>query len=120
MAEHNELGIAGENLAVKHLKKQGYSIVDRNWRYGKEEIDIIAKKDDTLVVVEVKTRHSDFFGEPHQFVSRSKQQHLIKAANAYVEKHDLDVEVRFDIIGIVLNQREERIEHLEGAFQPRW
>ncbi|MBT3647954.1 MAG: YraN family protein [Flavobacteriales bacterium] len=104
MADHNDLGDLGEDLAVSHLMKSGYSILDRNWRYGREEIDIIALKDNDLAIVEVKTRASDYFGNPEEFVSRKKQAHLIRAANAYVQRNDLDVEVRFDVVGIILNQ----------------
>src|SRR5690606_38292386 len=102
MAEHNDLGTEGETIAANHLVKQGYKILERNWRFGKEEIDIIAQKEDTLVVVEVKARFSNFFGEPEEFVSRAKQKHLIKASQAYIEKHNLDLEVRFDIIGVIV------------------
>lgn len=120
MASHNDLGEQGEAIAVEHLLSKGYEILDRNWHFGKEEIDIIARKKDDLIIVEVKTRNSDFFGEPHEFVSRAKQNHLVKAAHAYIQKHDLDVNVRFDIIGIILNTRTQKVEHLEGAFQPKW
>ncbi|MEX2596591.1 MAG: YraN family protein [Salibacteraceae bacterium] len=120
MASHNELGEKGEEIAHAHLIKNGYKMLERNWRFGKEEIDIIAQQGDELVVVEVKTRNSDFFGEPHQFVSKGKQNHLIRAAHAYIEKHDLDLEVRFDVIGIIVNAKTEKLEHIEGAFQPRW
>lgn len=120
MAEHNDLGQAGEEMAVAHLRKSGYQILERNWRFGKEEIDIIARIADELVVVEVKTRNSDFFGEPHEFVSKSKQNHMIRAAHAYVEKKDLDVEVRFDVIGIIINPSGTKLDHIEDAFQPRW
>jgi putative endonuclease len=120
MASHNELGEQGEELANAHLLRNGYTILERNWRFGKEEIDIIAIQGDELVIVEVKTRNSDFFGEPHQFVSKSKQSHLIRAAHAFVEKKDLDVEVRFDVIGVIINTKEQRLLHLEDAFQPKW
>lgn len=120
MADHNDLGMEGEDMAVAHLVKNGYSILERNWRFGKEEIDIIARIGQELVVVEVKTRNSDFFGEPHEFVSKSKQNHMIRAAHAYVEKRDLDLEVRFDIIGIIINKAGQKLDHMEGAFQPRW
>ncbi|MEZ4721961.1 MAG: YraN family protein [Flavobacteriales bacterium] len=120
MASHNELGEKGEELAVQHLIKSGYQIRERNWRYGKEEIDIIATIGDELAIVEVKTRNSDFFGEPQEFVSKAKQNHMIRAANAYVEKHDIDLEVRFDVIGIIINSKGTKIDHIEGAFQPRW
>lgn len=120
MASHNELGVIGEDMAVDHLRKLNYKILERNWTFGKEEIDIIAQHEGQLVIVEVKTRDSDYFGDPEQFVSRKKQGHLIKAAHAYVQKKDLDLEVRFDVIGIILNQNEKRLNHLENAFQPRW
>jgi len=120
MASHNELGEQGEELANAHLLRNGYTILERNWRFGKEEIDIIAIQGDELVIVEVKTRNSDFFGEPHQFVSKSKQSHLIRAAHAFAEKKDLDVEVRFDVIGVIINTKEQRLLHLEDAFQPKW
>ena len=64
MAEHNEMGKEGEELAAEYLVKQGYTIEARNWRYGHEEIDIIARKDDLLLIVEVKTRRSNYFGQP--------------------------------------------------------
>ena len=120
MASHNELGEQGEELATQHLLARGYSILERNWRFGKEEIDIIARIGQELVIVEVKTRNSDFFGEPHEFVSKGKQNHLIRAAHAYVDRNDLDLEVRFDVVGIIINQKGQRLEHIEGAFQPRW
>lgn len=120
MADHNELGDRGEEIATAHLRKLGYEILDRNWRFGKEEIDIIAKHNDELIIVEVKTRNSDFFGNPAESVTRAKQAHLIRAAHAYIEKHDLDVETRFDVIGIVLNHKGQNLEHIEGAFMPRW
>lgn len=120
MAGHNDLGAEGEKLALKHLLSRGYTILETNWRFGKEEIDIIARIGMELVIVEVKTRNSNFFGEPEEFVSRAKQQHMIRAANAYVEKHDLDLEVRFDVIGIIVNRQGTSVNHLEGAFLPRW
>ena len=120
MASHNDLGDKGEELANAHLIKSGYTILERNWRFGKEEIDIIARIADELVIVEVKTRNSDFFGEPHEFVTKGKQSHMIRAANAYIEKHDLDLETRFDVIGIILNSKGQKIDHIEGAFQPIW
>ena len=120
MATHNDLGADGEEIAVHHLRSLGYKILERNWRFGKEEIDIIAELAHELVVVEVKTRNSDFFGDPHAFVSKSKQAHMVRATHAYVVKHDIDKEVRFDVIGIILNKMEQRLEHIEGAFQPRW
>ena len=118
MAEHNDLGLLGEELAATFLSQNGYTILEKNWRFGREEIDILAQKEDTLVVVEVKTRSGSFFGEPEEFVNRQKQKNLIKAANAYINKNDLDLEVRFDIIGVILTGKSHSIHHIEDAFQP--
>lgn len=118
MAEHNDTGIKGEDLAAVYLEGKGYAILEKNWRFGREEIDIIAQDKDTLVVAEVKTRSGNFFGEPEEFVNRQKQKNLIKAINAYIEKNNLDLEVRFDIIGVILTGKSHRINHIEDAFHP--
>jgi putative endonuclease len=94
MAEHNETGKAGEELAVKYLRSKGYTILETNWRLGRNEIDIIAEADHCLVVVEVKTRHSTDFGNPESFVTREKQRLLIRAANAYIRRHSVTTETR--------------------------
>lgn len=120
MATHNDLGNEGEELAVGHLVQNGWKILERNWRFGREEIDIIAQKDEVLSIVEVKTRFSNFLGEPYEAVSKSKQKSIIRAANHFVEKNDLDLEVQFDIISIVLNKNQQKITHIEEAFSPRW
>jgi len=117
MAKHNELGILGEVMAVDFLQQHGYQILERNWRYLKAEIDIIAQKEKgILVIVEVKTRSNSFIGNPEEFVTPKKIKLLVKAADQYVILSGLDVEVRFDIIAIVKNSKYERIEHLEDAF----
>ena len=118
MAEHNDKGQEGEELAATFLSQKGYTVLEQNWRFGREEIDILAQKEDTLVVVEVKTRSGSFFGEPEEFVNRQKQKNLIKAANAYIDKNDLDLEVRFDIIGVILTGKSHSINHVEDAFHP--
>ncbi len=116
MAEHNELGKLGEELAIEFLQKKGYSILETNWTFQKAEIDIIAQKDNILAVVEVKTRSSVDFGLPQDFVNPKKMQLLVKAANEYVVQNDLDVEVRFDIIAIHKEKQKFNIEHIEEAF----
>ena len=117
MAYHNELGKIGEQLAADYLSRNGYEILVRNYYFDKAEIDIIAQKDPkTLVIVEVKTRNSDYFGDPQDFVKPSKIKLLVKAANEYVISNDLDVEVRFDIIAIIKNKSIEKIEHFKDAF----
>ena len=113
---HNELGRWGEEYAVKYLIENGYEILDRNWFYDKAEIDIIAKKDNEIIIAEVKTRNSSFFGDPQDFVSKSKIKLLVKAANEFVITNDLDAEVRFDVIAVLKNKNEEKLEHFKNAF----
>ncbi|MFD1603414.1 YraN family protein [Flavobacterium artemisiae] len=120
MAEHNELGKKGEELAVSHLKENGYKILQRNWVFQKAEIDIIAQKKSILAIVEVKTRSSLDFGAPQDFVKPKKIQLLIKAVNAYINDREKDfeedLEIRFDIVAIHKNGESFAIEHLTDAF----
>lgn len=116
MAKHNELGSFGEKQAVDLLLQKGYKILDTNWRYQKAEVDIIANKDDILVAVEVKTRTSTDYGDPQDFVNSKKIRLLTKAVDEYIQRRELDVEVRFDIIAITSNTKKLEIEHLKDAF----
>ena len=116
MAKHNELGALGEALAVEFLQKNKYKIVERNWRFKKAEVDIIAQKNNVLAIVEVKTRSSNYFGNPQDFVNQKKIKLLVEAVNEYVNAKNLDVEVRFDIVAITKSQNNFDIEHLEAAF----
>ena len=116
MAQHNELGKKGEQLAVDFLLENGYEIIERNYRFDKAEVDIIAKKETFLAIIEVKTRSTIDFGNPQDFVKPKQIQHLVKAVDVYVNENELDVEVRFDIIAIVKEDNGFIIEHLENAF----
>ena len=116
MAEHNELGKLGEELAVDFLRKAGYEILETNWVFQKAEVDIIAKKANVLAIVEVKTRSDISFGLPQEAVKQKKIQLLVKAVNEYVIRKDLDVAVRFDIISIVKSGNSFITDHLEDAF----
>ena len=118
MAEHIELGEKGEELARKYLREKGYKIIKTNWRFGKDEIDIIAIDNDYLVIVEVKTRTSTYFAEPEFAVNKKKQRFLIRAAHAYIIKNDIDLETRFDIISIVITSQKTHINHIDHAFYP--
>jgi putative endonuclease len=119
MSEANELGKKGEEIAAQHLLKQGYFILDVNWRAGRNEIDLVARDKEFLVIIEVKSRSSDTFTEPEEAVTRDKQQALIRAANAYIFRKNINLETRFDIISIIHNKNETRINHLKDAFYPR-
>ena len=116
MAQHNELGKKGEQLAVDFLIENNYKIIERNYRFDKAEVDIIAKQKDILAIIEVKTRSSLDFGNPQDFVKPKQIKNLVKAVDEYVIENDLNVEVRFDIIAIVKEKSTFKIEHLENAF----
>lgn len=119
MAAHNEFGLEGEDKAVNYLIREGYLILDRNWKSGHKELDIVAEKDGTLVVVEVKTRKSDKYGNPEDAVSSRKIRNTVLAADAYIRFNRIDLPVRFDIISIVSNS--DIINHIEDAFRsPVW
>lgn len=117
MATHNELGKIGEEIAAQYLLRKGYKILCRNFFYDKAEIDLIAQlKPGIIAIVEVKTRNSNFFGDPQSFVTPNKIKNLVKAANEYMITNNLKEEVRFDIIAILKNKKMENIEHYENAF----
>lgn len=99
----NPVGLLGENHAVDFLKKKGYIIIERNFRKGYGEIDIVATKDNTLVFVEVKTRTSDAYGTPFEAITRRKLHELVKMAQFYKHTHPrLPDSMRIDAIGITL------------------
>jgi len=116
MAYHNELGKIGEQIAVNHLMRRGYIILERNFVFDKAEIDIIAENEQSIVIVEVKTRNSTYFGDPQDFVSKSKIKLLVKAAHEYMIQNTLEKEIRFDIISVIKNKHIESVEHFEDAF----
>jgi putative endonuclease len=116
MADHNELGKKGEQIAIDFLVKKKYKILEKNYRYLKLEVDIIAQKENILVAVEVKTRTTDFFGNPQEFVDPKKIKRLLSAIDNYVIEKELEVEVRFDIIAIIHYKQQTKIEHLKDAF----
>ena len=116
MANHNQLGKKGEQLAVDFLIENGYDIVERNYRFNKAEVDIIAQKEDVLAIIEVKTRSTTDFGNPQDFVKPKQIKNLVKAVDEYVIVNNLEVDVRFDIIAIVKEEKQFNIEHLEDAF----
>ena len=116
MATHNDLGNKGEKIALDYLIENNYKILEQNWRFKKAEVDIIALKKGVLAVIEVKTRSSDYFGNPQDFVNQKKIKLLVEAINEYVISRNLDVEVRFDIIAILKNKEKFELKHLKDAF----
>lgn len=118
MAEHNDLGNLGEVIARKHLQDKGYKLIEGNWRFGKDEIDIIAIDKNQLVIVEVKTRSNRELGEPEEAVTKKKQKFLVRAADVYITNNNIQMECRFDIVSIVYQNRKAEINHIIDAFYP--
>ncbi len=118
MKNNIEKGKYGESIAASFLQKQGYRILAKNRRYGHKEIDIIAKDNETIVIVEVKLRYTDFFGFPEQAVNKRKQKLLIEAADAYITENNLNNDVRYDVVAIVFENNKKRLLHIKDAFIP--
>lgn len=115
----SETGKFGEDEAALFLINNGYKILHRNWRCGKDELDIVALHDEILVVVEVKTRTGTAFGMPWESVDDRKQQALERAALAYLEAFAIDRDLRFDIVSIIVSpEKDVWIDHIENAFVP--
>ncbi|MGB9715059.1 MAG: YraN family protein [Thermodesulfovibrionales bacterium] len=112
------LGIEGENIAVKFLEKNGYRIIKRNHKTHIGEIDIIAQDGDTIVFVEVKTRGNDSFGRPFEAVNKRKREKLKNLALQYLKKQGKEIPLRFDVLSIFSsNKGEKEIEHIKDAFE---
>lgn len=113
-----EFGLKGESLTVNFLTRKKYKILAKNWHYKHKEIDIIAKTDDCLIVVEVKTRSSEGIETPNELVTRKKQRFIIEAAEAYIQQNNIECETRFDVVLIYYKNGNPEIEHIEDAFHP--
>ncbi len=121
MAEHNDLGKWGETEAARYLQGKGYSILERDWRHGHRDLDLVALTEgrDTVVIVEVKTRQNDDLEKPEQAVDLKKMRNLAAATDIYVKQRNIVHQLRFDIISIVGTIGHlEKIEHIEDAFNP--
>ncbi len=116
MAQHNELGNEGELRAQAFLREKGYKIRDVNWRFIKLELDIVAEKDDFLVIVEVKTRSTDTFEHPEEAITLKKIKNIVNAAHEYILQRNWQGETRFDVISVMPKGQTFVIEHIEDAF----
>ncbi|MFC2102808.1 YraN family protein [Bacteroidota bacterium] len=118
--DSKELGKAGEEIAVKFLKEKGFEIIERNYRYGHGEIDIIAKdpEDGFTAFVEVKTRQNLDYGKPEYAITKSKQKQIRKIAELYLyDKGIEELDCRFDVIAILLKVKDNpSINHYINAF----
>ncbi|MEQ8199996.1 MAG: YraN family protein [Syntrophomonadaceae bacterium] len=112
-----KLGLKGEDLAASYLQEQGYRILQRNYRSKSGEIDIICSRAGVIVFVEVKTRTSKIFGTPEESITWRKRDHIRRVALDYLAAcRQPFKELRFDVIGIMVEQGIPKINHLEGAF----
>lgn len=113
------IGQRGEELAARHLIGLGYTILARNWRSGRQELDIIARDGDQVVFIEVKTRSSRRYGYPVEFISATKQDHMVKAATQWLMAQGWEGEFRFDLIGILeFPDNPATVTHVRDAFFP--
>ena len=118
MAEHLRTGAAGEQLACQWLLDHGFTVLHRNWRHGRDEIDIVAREGRFLVVVEVKTLTSSRWGDPEDAVDQRKRMKLMRAADGLIEQTEEDLELRFDVIAITHTPQGPEILHIPDAFYP--
>ena len=118
MAEHNELGKTGEEIAAGYLAEKGFEILAKNWRYKQKEIDIIARDGDFLVIVEVRTRSSASWEHPKESITKRKIRFLTEAAEEYIMKNNIMTETRFDVVTLIPAGNKWEIEHLKEAFYP--
>lgn len=116
--KQQQFGKKSESMAVKHLKKHGYRILEQNYRNGLGEIDIIAKENDTIVFVEVKARRTDHFGNPKYGVTPKKQQKISMVALSYLKNNCPKAEkARFDVVAISTTKDIPQIEIVKNAFE---
>lgn len=117
--DNKKLGETGEKLAEAYLVSRGYRILERNWRYSRSELDLIAMQGGILIFVEVKTKNSDAVRPPEANVTRAKQRRIVDAANRYMEAVGYDGEIRFDVVSIVMHGNAgHTLTHFPDAFFP--
>lgn len=109
-------GSAGEYSAADYLKRKQYKILGQNFSCRFGEIDIIAQKNNFVVFVEVKTRKNEKFAQAREYVTRAKQERVMKAAMLWLQQNDVDLQPRFDVIEVVGDGRAQKINHIEDAF----
>lgn len=115
---HIQTGQEGERIALAYLRKKGYILLSKNWRFGRIELDLVMRSGETIVFIEVKTRKDNNFGYPEESVSNAKQAKIATAAEAYIVAFKIENQARFDILAITRVQNNWDIFHIEDAFYP--
>ena len=116
MTKSHQLGAEAERRALRYFLAKNYRLLEKNYRFQKAEVDLILLKEDVLVVVEVKVRSTHYFGEAESFVSQKKIQLLVMAIDHYIQKNQLDVEVRFYVLAYHVDGNHWESKHLNSAF----
>lgn len=116
--DRRELGRRGEDIACEYLAGQGYTIVERNWRSRRGEIDVVARKGRLTAFVEVKARRSDAFGPPEESVTPQKARRITRLAGEYLAERGGTADVRFDVVSVILDAAGEleSLDHIPDAF----
>lgn len=117
-ASSKEKGDKGESLAASFLEEIGYRIITKQWKFMRYELDIVAENKTHIVFVEVKTRYSNYYGEPWEAVNKAKRQKVCVSADAYIKQFNCEKEPRFDIVSIIHHNGKTEILHIEEAFYP--
>jgi putative endonuclease len=117
----HRLGLAGEETAAAFLEQRGWRVLDRRFRMGRLEIDLVARRGTLVAFIEVKTRTGSGFGSPLEAVGWRKRREITLVASSWMERHGLGrCTYRFDVIGVTLSHGKPAIEHVEDAFRPGW
>jgi len=120
-SDNKKTGKIGEDIAIDFLKKKGYKIIERNYKCVFGEVDIVARDRGDIVFVEVKSRRSEYFGDPTDAVDFNKQKKISKIALNYLNEKRLDNhDARFDVIAIKLSPSGNTVELIENAFELAW
>lgn len=118
MAEHNDTGTKAEDIVATYLSESKMNIVERNWRFGQKEIDIICKGEGKLIIVEVKARNVKNAETPSELLSRQKMRNIVDAAEAYIFQKNIEEEVRFDFALVIFGPDGHSLEYVKEAFIP--
>lgn len=112
-----EFGLKGERVAERWLTKNGWKVIQRRYRSGHRDIDLIAQRDELVAFVEVKARVGSDFGDPTEAVNWKKRNELVRSARTWIDRHGRPGEVyRFDVIGVLVSGERVRVRHVENAF----
>ena len=115
---NQNIGLYGEEKACEYLTNNGYEILDRNFKFNRKEIDIVAQKNQILIAFEVKTRSKKPLIEPWKAVNKRKQQNIIEAMNAFIKTNQKNLSVRFDVVSIIKTEDRYVLNHIKDAFYP--